>query len=254
MINSQNHEQAVQKWWNVLYRKNRNYFIEANPFAMSMARKTEWDAIYSAFNINLSHYKKIIDFGCGNGHFALNFLKKGYGITGIDLSENALDILRIRARKYTLSKRLHLVKSGLFLPIKKFQGLFDAGYMIVTYQCISRNNQKRVFKNFVGLIKKGGKILIMEPNPLNPLFYLFYLKAYKNNLHEAANVVNSRKEILVDLFKEMGLNNIKVFHHSYLPTSLINRWSWIKNINQFLCSIPLVNNFSAFHIITATKT
>ena len=253
MINTQNHELVAQKWWDVLYSDNMNYLVQTNPFTMSKARKTEWDAIYSAFNINPSHYKKIIDFGCGTGHFALNFLKKGYRITGIDLSENALDILRIRARKYVLSKHLTLIKSGLFVPIKKFHGSFDAGYMIVTYQCISRNDQKMVFKNFVELIREGGKILIMEANPLNPLFYFFYLTVYKNNLSEAGNIINSRREKLIDLLKESGLAEIKVFHHSFLPTSFINRWSLVKNINSFLCAIPVIKNFSAFNIITATK-
>lgn len=253
MVNLQKHNQTAQKWWNGLYRKNRDYFLEGSPFTMSEARRTEWDAIYSAFDSNSSQYKKIIDFGCGTGHFAFAFIMKGFDVTGIDLSQAALDIVRKKAQKYKIINRLHLLNSGLFKEIKRLENKFDAGYMIVTYQCISNKDQKKVFKNFVKLIKKGGKILIMEPNPLNPLFYLFYLRAYKNNLYEAANVVNSRKEILLDLFKETGLRNITVYRHSFLPTSLINRWSWIKNINRFLCSIPLVNNFCAFHIITATK-
>lgn len=247
------HEQAAEKWWDVLYRKNKNNFIEANPFSMSEARKTEWNAIYSAFNISPIIYKKIVDFGCGNGHFALNFLGKGFDVTGIDISELALEILEIRAHKYNFSKNLHVINNGLYAPIKKLEGKFDAGYMIVTYHCITRENQKNAFNNFIRLIRKDGKILIMEPNPLNPLFYLYYLSVYKNNLSEGRNIINSSKEKLIDLLKETGLVDIKIFHHSFLPTSLINRWKWAKNINVFLCSMPVINNFSAFHIITATK-
>lgn len=246
----------ARRWWKTQYKNYRNYLIESNPFnKKSKARTTEWEAIYNRFNINSSRYPKLIDLGCGPGHFALNFLKKGFEVTGIDVSDEALQILKKRAHKYKLSKKLHLLNNGLYIPIKELKGKFDAGYMIVTYHCISKKEQKKVFKNFVRLIRKGGKVLIMEPNPLNPLYYIFYIFYYKgNNLQEGYNIINSRKEILVNLLKETGMSDIKIFRHSFLPTSFINRWSFVKNINIFLCTVPGIRNFCAFHIITAVKS
>lgn len=253
MITNHNHKQAARKWWDVNYRSNKEYIIGSSPFKKSEARKAEWEAIYRSFNIDPTRCPKIVDFGCGNGYFALNFLKRGFDVTGIDVSEEALELLTIRAHKYNLSKGLHLINNGLYAPMKRLDGAFDAGYMIVTYHCIPQEEQKNAFRNFIRLVKKGGKILIMEPNPLNPLFYLYYLFTYKNNLSEAGNIIHSRKDILVDLFVENGLNNIKIFRHSFLPTSLINRWGFVRTMNRILCKLPFINTFAAFHIITAVK-
>lgn len=244
----------ARHWWKKLYRNHRDYLVGSDPFKKSEARKTEWDAIYQGFDISPSRYPTVVDFGCGGGHFALNFLKIGFEVTGIDVLTEALDIVRERARKYNLSKKLHLTRSGLFSPMKALEGKFDAGYMIVTYHCIPKSQQRKIFTNFIRLVRNRGKVLVMEPNPLNPLFYLFYIFYYKGkNLQEGLNIINSRKDLLIRLFKEAGLTDIKVFRHSFLPTSYINRWSFVRNINSFLCRIPILNIFCAFHIVTGVK-
>lgn len=244
---------TVEKIWNKQYI---NYFREANPFdEKNKARIAEWEAIYNAFNINTRCYPKLLDFGCGNGHFALNFLKKGFDVTGMDVSIEALRIVEKRMRKYMTSKKLHMVHNGLYKPLKNLEGKFDAGCMIVTYQFVSnkKEEQDEVLKNFIKLIKRGGKILIMENNPLNPLFYFYYAFFNKNNSRQGFNTINSRKERLVSLLRKLGMGNIEIYYHSFLPTSYINRWSFVKNINIFLCSIPGIRNFAAFNIITAVK-
>lgn len=246
-------DESVRKNWD---RQYKNYYRESNPFDKeNKSRLTEWENIYNAFNINPVLYPRLIDFGCGDGHFALNFLNKGFEVTGIDVSSEALQIFRRRAIKYKLSRNIHVIQSGLYQPIKNLEENFDAGYMIVTYQFISnkKEEQDKVFKNFVKLIKIGGKILIMEANPLNPLFYFYYLFISRTNSQQGLNTSNSRKGVLIKLLKKTGMGNIQIYYHSFLPTAFINRWSFVNYINRFLCSIPGVRNFSAFYIITAVK-
>lgn len=245
--------ESVRENWD---RQYKNYYRESNPFdTKNKSRITEWEAIYNAFDIDPILYPTLIDFGCGDGHFALNFLKKGFKVTGIDVSDEALYIFKKRIRKYKLSKNVHTVQSGLYNPLKELEGKFDAGYMIVTYQFISnkKEEQEEVFRNFIKLIKKNGKVLIMEANPLNPLFYFYYLFISRTNSQQGFNTQNSKKEKLINLLKETGMGNIKIYYHSFFPTSFINNWSFVKKINSFLCSIPGIRNFSAFYIITATK-
>jgi len=195
----------VEENWDSQYI---NYYREENPFDnKNKARVAEWEAVYSAFDIVPLRYPKLVDFGCGNGHFALNFLKRGFEVTGIDVSIEALKIFLNRLYKYKLSKNAHTFQSGLYKPLKELEGKFDAGYMIATYQFISskREEQEEVFKNFLKLIRKGGKILIMEANPLNPLFYLYYLFFCRTNSEQGLNTVNSRKEIIIKLLMEKDM-------------------------------------------------
>lgn len=244
---------AVRINWDKQYKK---YYRESDPFNQhNKARIGEWDAIYDAFAIDPIHFPKLVDFGCGNGHFALNFHKKGYAVTGIDVSSEALRIVRQRMRIYKVSGKLRLIQSDLYKRRSDLEGRFDAGCMIATYQFISdkKEEQKKVLTNFTRLIRKNGKILIMEANPFNPLFYFYYAFVSKTNSKQGLHTANSRKSILMRFLKEAEMKDIKVFYHSFFPTSYINRWTFIKNINRFLCSIPGIRNFSAFHIITAVK-
>lgn len=240
------------KWWD---KQLKSYNFRKNPFNINRAGKVEYQAIFEKFNISPKQYPRLVELGCGDGRFVLNFAKKGYSVIGIDVSKNAVDVLKKRANYWKLSKRIQVIHNDLFNPIKELTESFDAGYVISTYHCISNNQeyQRRVVRNFSKLIKRGGKLFIMEPNPLNPLYYLAYPSIYKDNWREGFNIIHSSKGRLIALLKEIGMDNIEVFHHSFLPTSFVNYWSFVKYINKFLCSIPGIKNFSAFHLITASK-
>lgn len=240
------------EWWD---KYARSYDFRKNPFNGNKARQAELQAIFDGFRISPKKNPRLVELGCGVGRFALNFAKRGYVITGIDISKISLDVLKKRARYYNFSDKIKTIHSDLYEPLKELNGSFDAGYIIVTYHCISNNEevQKQVVRNFAKLIKQGGKLLIMEPNPLNSLYYLFYPFVYKDNWKEGFNIIHSRKGKLVKLLTDVGMDDIEVFYHSFLPTFFINYWSFVKKINSFLCSIPVVRNFSAFHIITAVK-
>jgi len=240
------------QWWD---KQLESYDFRKNPYKINRAGKVEYQAIFDRFDITPREYPRLVELGSGDGRFVLNFAKKGYSVTGIDVSGNAVDVLKKRASYWKLSHKIKAIHNDLFNPIKELAGGFDAGYIISTYHCISNNekHQKRVVRNFVKLIKRGGKIFIMEPNPLNILYYLAYPSIYKDNWREGFNIIHSSKGKLIRLLSEVGMIDIKVFYHSFLPTSFINNWSFVKEINQFLSSNPVVRNFSAFHIITAIK-
>lgn len=50
----------------------------------------------------LEECSKILDLGCGRGRHAINLNKKGYQVTGIDLSEQAIATAREKAEKLAL--------------------------------------------------------------------------------------------------------------------------------------------------------
>lgn len=239
------------------YWKNfsQNYSFP-DPFDNSnKARKVEWEAINKAFNINKSTHSMIIELGCGTGHFTLNFLKKGFSVTGIDAINDLLRIVNKRAKTFGLSKNLSLINSDLSKALKSKEKKYDAGFIISTYHCISNNKkeQENVLRNFIRLLRPGGKLLIMEPNPLNPLYFIFYPFVYGSNWREGFNIINSRKGLLKKSLLSMGMEKIEIYYHSFLPTSLINKSEFIKEVNKFLCSLPLIRNFAAFNIIVAIK-
>ena len=54
--------------------------------------------------INYDKSLKIIDIGCGTGRHSIELVKRGYTVTGIDLSESQLE----RAREKATAQNLHI--------------------------------------------------------------------------------------------------------------------------------------------------
>ena len=64
---------------------------------------------------------RILDVGCGNGRHALEFARRGYQVTGIDIASTYLDEARATASKQMLSVHFRLQRgSGL-----RDEGVYD---------------------------------------------------------------------------------------------------------------------------------
>src|SRR3989344_4931894 len=57
--------------------------------------------------------KKVLDAGCGDGRNLVEFAKAGFGVTGIDISDTALEKCRKNCSKY---RNVNLAKMGLEKP------------------------------------------------------------------------------------------------------------------------------------------
>ena len=67
----------IQNHWDSFY--NKNYLDKESSFSKFIYKRLKH------FNL-----KNIIDVGCGNGRDSLYFYKKGFDVTGIDLSDIAI--------------------------------------------------------------------------------------------------------------------------------------------------------------------
>ncbi len=72
--------------------------------------------------------KSILDLGCGTGNHAIPLVKRGYQVTGIDLSESMLEHARTKIRNIKEKKLLKLIK-GDVRSFKVAQD-FDAAIMM----------------------------------------------------------------------------------------------------------------------------
>ncbi len=217
------------------------------------ARKIEWEKITETFNITPETHPKIIELGSGCGHFVINFLKLGFNVTAVDVSEKSLEVCKKRAIHYGLDKNLELDLFDFKKP--KYDQEFDAGYVISTFTCLSNNKkeQESIFGNFIKSVKKGGAVLIMEPNPLNILYYLGFPFIYRNNWREGYNIVNSTRRRMLRVLSENNITDVVVYRYGFFPTSFCNKFYFIKHVNDFLCQIPLIRNFCLFHLFVGKR-
>lgn len=197
--------------------------------------------------------KKIIELGCGTGKGALFFLRSGYPVTASDISKNSLLILKEQAKKNKLDRQLKVVLNNFSKPL--FSNEYDAGLCISTFHVLSDNKEERIkiLTNFTKSLKRGGKLLLVEPNPLNPLFYLFYLFYPSVQRESVHNFLGSATFTLKKILQEIGFEEITVYPVGFLPLRLMKKIPETKWINELINRIPFLKNFSSFNYILAFK-
>ena len=124
---------------------------------------------------------KIIDIGCGTGRHSVEFAKRGYQITGIDLSESQLNSAKEKAKKQGLKIDFQ-TQDARNLP---FDGEFDLAIMLCEggFSLMETDEMNfEILKNATKALKDKGKLIFTTLNGLFPLFHSvneFYKSAQK---------------------------------------------------------------------------
>lgn len=98
---------------------------------------------------------KMVDIGCGEGRFAIQFAQKGFEVTGIDLAEN-----RIAKALESERDNLHFMVHDMRLPF--YINYFDFAFNLFTsfgYFASEKDNMKAA-KSFAAGLKTGGTLVI----------------------------------------------------------------------------------------------
>lgn len=203
--------------------------------------------------LKLPKGSSLIELGCGMGRFVLYFLKKGYKVTGVDISRKSLDVLKKKATEKGLDKNLNL----LLTDFKKlvFKEKFDGALCISTFHLLADKEEQRIkiITNLVASLKKGGVLAIIEPNPLNPLFYPFYAFNSKTKWDIEKHFVKSNEINLKRIFSKLNFCKLKIDYFGFLPSRLINKFPFIEKVNNFLNKMPIIKKLSAFIYIKGVK-
>ena len=192
--------------------------------------------------------KKLLDLGCGTGKFGLKLADKADEIVGIDIARHQIEIANQTAEKYGIANFKGVVgdfKDG------SYPEYFD--FVLAVNVIHHTDDIDLILNNVLGSLKPGGKLVIFEINPLNPLFipFLFFIGQLKSHLTKeywCSNIYSLRKMLERNGYKIEQMNK-----WCFLPTSLYNHSLVFKRINEMLNKIPLVRSFSAFHVIICSK-
>ncbi|HUW92209.1 MAG TPA: class I SAM-dependent methyltransferase [Bacteroidales bacterium] len=119
-----------------------------------------------AFNKSL----KILDVGCGTGRHSIELVKRGYSVTGIDLSESQLALASEKAAKLNL-KIDFLRHDARNLP---FDREFDAAIMLCEggFPLMETDEMNyEILKNVARALRQNGKFIFTTLNGLFPLYH-----------------------------------------------------------------------------------
>lgn len=218
--------------------------------SLDRAAQYEFDRIVGC--LDLKGRQTIIDLGCGVGRYSLGLARLGHRVTAVDISSKSLALVSSQAKKYTITT-IRTLRHDFSTPKEK--NAYDTGICISTYHAISDTEAERVrvLTNFIQSIKPGGMLLLVEPNPLNPLFYLFYILYPGVQRENIRSFLGSSPFRLRRVLTSLGMKSIRIRYVGFLPLRWMKKVPAIRFINEMLNRTPLIKSFSAFSYITARR-
>lgn len=212
----------MKQWYEALFE---NYADKYDNECFTQGTIGECDFIERELNYNKT--LKIIDIGCGTGRHTIELTKRGYNVTGIDLSDSQLERARAKAEKENL-KINFLKHDARNLP---FENQFDAAIMICegAFPLMETDEMNfDILKNVSKSLKSKSKFILTTLNGLFPLYHSI------NNFHakdsaEGYATYNSRNFDLMT-FRDYNITKVvddngveKEFHCNeryYVPSEM----------------------------------
>jgi SAM-dependent methyltransferase len=112
----------------------------------------------SAF-MHLQSGMHLLDVGCGVGGPARYFAERGCEVTGIDLSEEFVQVARSLTHKLKLDAKAHF-RQGSALEMPFASGTFDGAYMI--HVGMNIQDKAGVFREVARVLKRGARFAIFD--------------------------------------------------------------------------------------------
>lgn len=122
---------------------------------------------------------KVLDVGCGTGNFSIKLAQQGCKVIGIDISDEMLDIARMKAKKLELDIAFYNMDVyNLQFDEESFDGAFSmAAFEFIEKPQAALDEMMNVVKEdgqvFVGTISgdsKWGELYLSEPIKSNSIF------------------------------------------------------------------------------------
>ena len=153
----------MKQWYEELFE---NYANKYDKECFVQGTLGECDFIEQELNHDKS--MRIIDVGCGTGRHSIELSKRGYNMTGVDLSQSQLARAKEKAKRLNLNIdfRKHDARK---LP---FENEFEAGIMLCGggFPLMETDEMNfEILKNVTKTLKKGGKFIFTVLNGLFPL-------------------------------------------------------------------------------------
>ena len=191
--------------------------------------------------------KRVLDLGCGIGRNSLQLAHYAHEVIGYDISAVAV------AKANDFAKQLGV--KNFRAEVNNFSDVEEGCFDVILCMNMLHHSDAplQVLHSIRKALRSGGQLIIMENNPLNPLFPLFFLLIGQVKTHWTKQYLMVNRFTLTKLITTAGMSVKKIQRYGFLPTMLYNYSLSFKNINEILNRIPVINEAAAFHLIRAEK-
>ena len=215
----------MKQWYEELFE---NYGMKYDNEVFTQGTIGECDFIEKESNYDKT--VKILDIGCGTGRHSIELSKRGYSITGIDLSESQLK----HAKKKASAKSLNIDFQKHDARNPHFSNAFDLAIMLCEggFSLMETDEMNfLILQNAANALKPNGKLIFTTLNGLFPLFHSVkdFLAAekkdgvatYKNNTF---NLMTFRDHNITEFIDDSGnKKSLNCNERYYVPSEI----SWL---------------------------
>jgi len=187
----------MKQWYETLFE---NYGRQYDQESFTHGTLGECDFIEKevGFNKKIS----ILDLGCGTGRHSIELTRRGYSVTGLDLSQSMLDQAKRKADQENLKVRF-MQGDARHLP---FQNEFDLVIMLCegSFSLMETDEMNyQILQQARKAVRQGGKLIFTTLNGLFPLFHS--VKEFLESQHQEGNALDTQISFNLMTFRETSL-------------------------------------------------
>jgi len=194
-------ESFMNQWYEALF-EDYGIKYDNEPFAQGTIGECDFIEQETHFNKSIL----IIDIGCGTGRHSIELARRGYTVTGIDLSQSLLN----RARLKSSALGLHINFQQIDARKLPFKNEFDLAMMICegAFPLMETDEMNfEILRNAAHALKINGKLILSTLNGLFPLFHSVKRFLDSKAVQSAANYNNNSFDLMT--FRDRGLVTVE---------------------------------------------
>lgn len=179
----------AKQWYEKLFE---NYGEKYDKEIFTQGTMGECDFIEKELNFDKS--LKILDVGCGTGRHSIELSKRGYSMTGIDLSEAQLE----RARKKAKADHLEINFYKYDARNLPFENQFDVALMLCEggFSLMETDEMNfEILKSVTKTLKSPAKFIFTTLNGLFPIYHSIN-DFHGENIHDGAHYKSATFDLM----------------------------------------------------------
>jgi SAM-dependent methyltransferase len=160
---------------------------------------------------------RVLDVGCGMGRYTIPLADRGFAVEGLDLSPVLLESLRAHDGG---RNRIPLHAADIAAPPPALRERFDA---VVGFFALHHvHDLAACFAGMARVLRPGGRVAFLEPNPLNPLYYVQLALTPGMSWEGDGGIVRMRPRRVHAAMADAGLTPMGVERFGFLPPFAAN--------------------------------
>ena len=186
------------------------------------------------------HLLSLLDCGCGTGENSCMFARRGFCVTGIDLSPSSIKKAKENAKNLVIDVNFMRKDAQTFNLRKKYDIVFCMGVLMYL------DNPQEAFKNIASHTKKGGTLVVGVYNTYGSLFKRIHTRKKLQQIYGEDDEIKiqyflSKNPSLKNLpnYRELILDGISVPVEKFFSINTLVSWFKENGFMLELASPPI---------------